>query len=496
MTLVRAFARCNASSTTRKARRLLAAVVSTLFVIAVPGAHAVEAPSLIYEPVTVIESQLSRMASDGMTQFDVPGVAIALIRDNTPLYSGAWGVANIWTNAPVTNMTVFDAASLGKPIAAYTALTIVSRGQLGLDTALYKYLATPYLERNTETDQITMRQVLSHTSGLPNEVWHKTSTLVASPGTEFSYSGNGYMYLQRVVEAIAGRPFNAIASDSVFRSLGMASTGYIEGPGIAWQAANGHVPLSVVMYFMTRFMLWAAAVVFPVGLIVHRILARRWLVSTSMCSVLIAICAVVSLVVPVYFFGMSIVRFVAPIQALVAISIAAVAAGATVGLKFLNRNQPLRTRAWPLLSTAIVGLIILSALHFRAPALLVPVPAEPGRKANAASSLQSTALDLARFFCRVASEAAAGRGVGNTMAQPVVHIGGRLSWGLGIGISDDNIGRALWQWGDNPGSQSIAIVYPARGIGIVVTTNGMNGGALARQLARQILGSDGEWTLH
>src|SRR5690349_10781262 len=100
---------------------------------------------------------------------DVPGLGIALIRNGELVWTGAFGTANADTKKPVTSTTVFEAASLSKPVFAYAVLKLVDEGKLDLDTPLNKYLGNNYdVVNDDRINLITARHVLSHTSGFPN----------------------------------------------------------------------------------------------------------------------------------------------------------------------------------------------------------------------------------------------------------------------------------------------------------------------------------------
>ena len=93
---------------------------------------------------------------------------------------------------------------MSKPLFTYAALQLVESGKLDLDTPLDHYLPSPYLPDDPRTGEITPRMVMAHTTGLPN--WRKGGwraggplPLRFPPGTRFSYSGEGYLYLQRAV---------------------------------------------------------------------------------------------------------------------------------------------------------------------------------------------------------------------------------------------------------------------------------------------------------
>ena len=131
----------------------------------------------------------------------VPGVAIGFVdRDGSTqtVTVGDRGDGR----GPVDHDSVFAAASLSKPVFAAGVMTLVDDGRLDLDRPLDDYLTEPYLASDERAGSITARMVLSHTTGFPN--WRGDGPLFLrwSPGTRWGYSGEGYAYLQQVVERL------------------------------------------------------------------------------------------------------------------------------------------------------------------------------------------------------------------------------------------------------------------------------------------------------
>jgi len=175
-----------------------------------------------------------------MKEAAIPGVSIALIRNGKTYWLHEFGVRNAKTNSPVTADTVFEAASLSKPVVAYGVLKLVDQGKLDLDTPLSKYLPKPYIEGDPRLDKITARFVLSHRTGFRN--WRDDSGLriYFTPGERFSYSGEGFVYLQKVVEQITGKSLNDYMMEAVFTPLGMTSSSYVWRDNYDSLTANGH----------------------------------------------------------------------------------------------------------------------------------------------------------------------------------------------------------------------------------------------------------------
>jgi len=159
----------------------------------------------------------------------VPGLSIALLRDGELVWHRGFGVKNARTGEPVTDGTVFEAASLSKPVFAYAVLRLVDRGELDLDRPLTQYLPGRYdVGDDPRLDRITARRVLSHTTGLPN--WRPRGgplLIHFTPGERFSYSGEGFVYLSKVIEHVTGEALDDFMRRIVFEPLGMTSSSYV-----------------------------------------------------------------------------------------------------------------------------------------------------------------------------------------------------------------------------------------------------------------------------
>ena len=153
----------------------------------------------------------------------MPAVSIAIVRDGQLAWRRAFGVKDTGTNEPVDTNSVFAACSDTKPVFAYGVVKLAEKGVLNLDTPLTKYtkrriVADPRIE------MITARHVLTHTTGFPN--WRQGPDLPIqfTPGSQYQYSGEGFSYLQSVVEEITGRSFERFMLDNILVPLGMTSS--------------------------------------------------------------------------------------------------------------------------------------------------------------------------------------------------------------------------------------------------------------------------------
>jgi CubicO group peptidase (beta-lactamase class C family) len=169
----------------------------------------------------------------------VPGLAMAVV-DSGRVWTRGFGQAVEEERQSVSNQTEFEAASLGKPVFAYAVLRLVDARILDLDRPLFDYLPTPEAN-NVRMKRVTPRHVLSHTTGLPN--WRPQPGPLeptSDPGKTFTYSGEAYFYLQRVVETVTGKPFARVMREQVLDPLGMKETSYVWLPAFESRMAAGY----------------------------------------------------------------------------------------------------------------------------------------------------------------------------------------------------------------------------------------------------------------
>lgn len=177
---------------------------------------------------------------------DLPGAAFAVVQpgadgpeDGPPdvLVGGIGRRVINQEQAPGAD-TVFEVASLGKPVFAYAVMLLVQDGVLELDRPLTEYHPEPWVtdERGRE---ITARMVLSHSSGLARRA-QLPPYLAQDPGERFLYSNNAYQYLQAVVEHITGQTVSRLMETRVFGPLGMERSAYVWEPRFEADFAPGH----------------------------------------------------------------------------------------------------------------------------------------------------------------------------------------------------------------------------------------------------------------
>lgn len=181
----------------------------------------------------------------------VPGFAMLVLTEGREDIVTS-GVASRSSAEPVIPQTVFQAASLSKPVVAHAALQLADKGLLDLDKPL-SHIIAPLIPGDPASAAITARHVLSHRTGLPN--WRRKELPLRSyftPGSRFSYSGEGFVYLQAALEHLMGEPLDALVKRLVLDPLGMRQSSFVWRPDFTAHVADAHDAQTVLDRFMPR----------------------------------------------------------------------------------------------------------------------------------------------------------------------------------------------------------------------------------------------------
>ena len=178
-----------------------------------------------------------------MQAFAVPGVGIAVVEDGQVTWSHPFGVSNTITRKPVDARTVFEDASLSKPVFAYLVMQLADQGLINLDMPLVHYRRMDYLANHPWIDRITPRDVLRHSTGLPN--WRKSPateklTPMAPPGTRIDYSGEAIFWLQLAVETLTGQSLDDSMQMHLFGPAKMQDSSFTWNADFAARSVYGH----------------------------------------------------------------------------------------------------------------------------------------------------------------------------------------------------------------------------------------------------------------
>ncbi|MFI9201834.1 serine hydrolase domain-containing protein [Streptomyces sp. NPDC053048] len=244
-------------------RRTVVALAALAIGLTVQPATAAPAPA---PPMADLDARTLQSALDKLTAAGAPA-ALAEVRVGDRTWSGASGVRDTRTKRPARPGDRYRIASVTKSMVAAVVMQLVDEGRLKLDDPVSRHLPglLPY------TEQITLRQLLNHTSGVPNyfdQLYPGTGDkeleelernrfryfpprelikmaaakpLVSRPGAEFHYSNTNYLILGQVVEKVTGRSLSAVLEQRVFRPAGMKDTSYpTANPRITGPHLNGY----------------------------------------------------------------------------------------------------------------------------------------------------------------------------------------------------------------------------------------------------------------
>ena len=176
-----------------------------------------------------------------MSMDKVPGATLALIKDGNIVLEKGYGFRDLATHAPVTTATLFNIGSISKSFTALGIAQLVDQQQVELDAPIVKYIPNFQLSDPQVTQAVTVRQLLSHTSGLPaDEQWppqvpptregivgeFASMPITAQPGTRFQYCSRCIVLAAYVLERITGQSWEAYTRAQIFEPLGMTTASF------------------------------------------------------------------------------------------------------------------------------------------------------------------------------------------------------------------------------------------------------------------------------
>ena len=213
-----------------------------------------KAPESVSDQIRKVETGLSGSVyllgdsvwtiEDRMTHYGVPGVSIAVIKDNKIEWMKSYGVVNKESKEPVTARTLFQAGSISKPVAAYAALHLVDQGKISLDESINTYLKSWKLPDNefTVEKKVALKHLLSHTGGVTVHGFLGYSSdlpvptllqvldgvppansepirIDKVPEKSFRYAGGGYCVMQQMLIDVEGKHFPQIMKEIVLQPI-------------------------------------------------------------------------------------------------------------------------------------------------------------------------------------------------------------------------------------------------------------------------------------
>ena len=435
-----------------------------------------------------------------MAEEDVRALSVAVIADGEIVFEQGYGRADTFGSEPVTANTLFEAASLGKSVAAVGALSMVREGALDLDMPLGAKLTEPWLGDGDDHQLITLRHVLTHTSGLTNFIRCCSDESWTAPGENFSYSGVGYMYMGHVMAAHDEKPFESVMRARVLGPLGMASSGYGLAEPLVATVARGFVPFyEVLLAFFVPLLLLSGVSALLTFLVVRFGLNRLKLEPVDFApAVFVSLVGTLGLIwLLLGGWGLLFVLGSVIVYLLLFLLGVLVLITAFAFLGLLGPADGTLSRGGQQTNPAavVVAVGLVFALSLLIMGRNTPVPATAGDVINPASSLRASAHDLGLFVEGVLRGDVIGSELRDRVLVENVPIEAGIGWGLGFGTREGKSGLTGWQWGSNPGFQSLMVIDPKRRAGIVVLTNSSTAGPLVQEIAGHVMGERPGWSL-
>ena len=397
------------------------------------------AAGALAEPTAPAEIEALRaFTRSAMEEARVRGAAVALLRDGRPVWVETFGVADERSGAKVTRGTVFQAASLGKVVAAYAALLQIEDGVWSYDMRT----SSPRMPVPENCEPPTLAELLSHSAGLGNDLRARRFSAACHPPAPFSYAGQGYLVLQDLFGA-SGESAERFVRRRVFEPLGMQTATFALPAGR--NVATGHADLLYGVLSGNALAPWLAV-------------------------------------------GRSVLA-------------AAMAGIAFVVVLTWRRANAVRAAAASALEV-LAGMLLVAMMGAS-----VVVPVAPwSDRIMLPSSLHASIDDLSRFAAELLDPTLVSRAARDRLLAPRVPIDEQLSWAAGIGCERTGGVTSYWQWGSNPGFQSLLVLVPEQRSALVVLTNtggfadvllgGTGGYAMAKRVARRALGIRARWDLY
>ena len=234
----------------RFCRTMGSALISAFLVFGVATASA-----QLVQPSADALDELDRLIQAHLNEYNIPGGLVAVASRGQIIHLETYGMANIELSVPVTDSTVFEIGSISKQFASTAAMLLVQEDKLGLDDPIHQYLS----DLPSEWLGVTVRQLLTHTSGIPDYEEIRTYDVYRfrltpeeviqiahsrpmdfEPGTGWFYSNTGYFLLSMIIERIEGHPLGFVLESRIFGPLGMTQTRMADPEAIIRHRASGY----------------------------------------------------------------------------------------------------------------------------------------------------------------------------------------------------------------------------------------------------------------
>ena len=207
----------------------------------------------IASPAAAQLEQVDAFVRAEMQRQRVPGVSIAIVKDGVIVKARGYGLSNVELAVPASPETVYQSGSVGKQFTATLVMMLVEEGRIGLEDPIGKYVP----EAPARWNDITIRHLLTHTSGISDARWDSTdfqrnyseadlTRMIAAmpldfaPGSKWKYSNPAYILLGIIVHRVTGRFYGDVLRERIFTPLGMTTARIISEADIVPNRAAGY----------------------------------------------------------------------------------------------------------------------------------------------------------------------------------------------------------------------------------------------------------------
>ncbi len=216
---------------------------------------AATASAQLVQPSADALAELDRWIESYLDENNIPGGLVAVASRGRIVHLKPYGMANVELSVPVTDSTVFEIGSISKQFVSAAVMLLVQDDRIGLDDPIHQYLSN----LPSEWLGVTVRHLLTHTSGIPDYEEIRTYDVYGfrltpeeviqiahsrpmdfTPGAGWYYSNTGYFLLSMIVERIEGRPLGQVLQSRIFEPLGMTQTRMADPEAIIPHRASGY----------------------------------------------------------------------------------------------------------------------------------------------------------------------------------------------------------------------------------------------------------------
>lgn len=249
---------------------LVTVLVSIVLALTISGLNPIGRSVEPLAPLDEFTAHLDERIPALMRLYHIPGSSIAIVKDGMLVWSGAYGYADLASGRKLTTDTPMRVQSISKSVTAWAVIKLAEQGKIDLDSPVAKYLKSwPFPPSEFSTEEITVRQLLSHTAGLPlgdiftiyspeeampslQEKLTEEAVPMRRPGTAFSYSNTGYNLLELLIQEATGQDFAEYLDEEVLAPLDMRHSSFTWSkdinPAVPVGYDLGGRPITVYVY--------------------------------------------------------------------------------------------------------------------------------------------------------------------------------------------------------------------------------------------------------